>query len=173
MHCTDNSKACWDFWSPWGPCSRSCDGGVQTRQRSCLKNNETCDGADRHDRQCNIFSCTGHNLMFSIGPYFARYGAAFEEQAIKDDGEVHTRTTPQVVTAKPSKDTPPNTSVPAEWSSWSACSTTCGQGIQSRTLYCVNNIADINECIPDNTDKEESRKCVVRNCTGNGMCYFY
>lgn len=49
----------WDFWSPWGSCSRSCDGGVQTRQRTCVKNNETCDGADTHNRQCNIFSCTG------------------------------------------------------------------------------------------------------------------
>ena len=49
-------------WGAWSPCSQSCEGGVQSRQRSCdspapSKGGRDCEGAALEERMCNIDPC--------------------------------------------------------------------------------------------------------------------
>ena len=48
----------WAEWSEWSRCSRSCDGGLQQRVRSCQNGRRSCDGDSTNLRFCNIFHCT-------------------------------------------------------------------------------------------------------------------
>ncbi|KAK7497571.1 hypothetical protein BaRGS_00011211 [Batillaria attramentaria] len=146
----------------------------------------------------------GTNLMLSVGPYFANYGPAFEGELeqlllsddpglaerqchfqtgdhigpIKDDNsnigpDVEPQTTPN-----PPKDTHKITRptlVYADWSPWSSCSDTCGQGRQSRTLSCTETelygtdaggsdvVGDAN-CVPNDTPRVQVRTCWVQAC---------
>uniref|UniRef100_UPI004038E811 SCO-spondin-like n=1 Tax=Callospermophilus lateralis TaxID=76772 RepID=UPI004038E811 len=54
----------WAEWETWGPCSVSCGGGHQSRQRSCMdpppKNGGApCPGASRERAPCGLQPCTG------------------------------------------------------------------------------------------------------------------
>ncbi|XP_045196864.2 uncharacterized protein LOC123551765 [Mercenaria mercenaria] len=58
--CTDNSA--FDSWTSWSVCSRSCGGGVQSREIVCLKSvntNKTCrlEGTFTESRLCNTSLC--------------------------------------------------------------------------------------------------------------------
>ncbi|GBP00997.1 Semaphorin-5B [Eumeta japonica] len=47
----------WAGWGEWGPCSRTCAGGVQTRRRYCSR--ASCEGYGEQFRTCNTFDCLG------------------------------------------------------------------------------------------------------------------
>ncbi|XP_063688944.1 thrombospondin-1-like [Bolinopsis microptera] len=52
----------WGFWSDWGECSAECDGGVQTRERSCTdpapaRGGVECRGEGEESRECNSEQC--------------------------------------------------------------------------------------------------------------------
>ncbi|KAL8608084.1 hypothetical protein ACOMHN_023900 [Nucella lapillus] len=154
----------------------------------------------------------GTNLMLSLGPYFARYGPAFEgemEQLIlsedprlaerqcyfqtgdhigpvKDDSSSGQGNSDSVMsTPSPVKDvtksTPKPTLVFADWSPWSACSATCGQGRQSRSMACTqtslqspvargdgtdNGGGVRGNCIPNDTPRAQVRSCWAQECAG-------
>ena len=45
--CTKKKASQWGAWSKWSKCSRSCDGGIRTRDRVCVQEKgqpETCFG---------------------------------------------------------------------------------------------------------------------------------
>ncbi|KAG8185299.1 hypothetical protein JTE90_023907 [Oedothorax gibbosus] len=75
--CKEGSRSCqdsgsfssvdggWGSWTPWSPCSASCGGGVQYRERVCDSPRPTgggtdCPGPSRVDHACNMESC--HDL---------------------------------------------------------------------------------------------------------------
>lgn len=51
-----------------------------------------------------------------------------------------------------------------EWSGWSECSVSCGTGIQTRHLQCVNPIGKTRPCPILETDHVEQRPCKVEWC---------
>ena len=44
----------WNSWSAWGACTKTCGGGVQTRERTC--------GNDKTDGQGNVIPCSGQDI---------------------------------------------------------------------------------------------------------------
>lgn len=60
----------WSAWSSWSPCSVSCGGGVQSRERVCDNPKPAgvgsdCPGLSRADRVCNVEPCQGMEI-FSV-----------------------------------------------------------------------------------------------------------
>ena len=53
--------ATWGEWSKWGKCSKSCNGGISTRRRTCQCNsdicNGQCEGDDIDTTSCNEIGC--------------------------------------------------------------------------------------------------------------------
>lgn len=58
-----------------------------------------------------------------------------------------------------------------EWTNWSECSVSCGVGIQTRHLKCVNLVKTDEPCPLSETEHTETRQCKVKMCktrTKNG-----
>lgn len=58
--------------------------------------------------------------------------------------------------------------IATQWTAWSACSVTCGQGVQTRSKVCVNpNLP----CVQ--TSASEARGCVHKMCSDDNKCRDY
>ncbi|XP_053288756.1 adhesion G protein-coupled receptor B1 [Pleuronectes platessa] len=117
----------WSVWSVWAQCSSECGGGIQTRTRTCQSPPEEsylCEGVVEEGRPCNSQSCTGK------GRHPSRSQSLRSVDSRKRDDLDKPRSGPQ------SPQTVDSASGD-EWSAWSVCSATCGEGWQSRTRFCV------------------------------------
>ncbi|XP_076091776.1 uncharacterized protein LOC143063482 [Mytilus galloprovincialis] len=160
-----------------------------------------CDSVFEQNLSRSKHSKLGNNLMFAIGPYFARHGIPFEgnleqaliipdpeaakqqchnqnkskdgvfnqEKAIKDqankDGDDDNKTRRKRKRKdKALKDKTKIKVLPADWSSWSSCTVTCGTGTQSRSRYCRNNEIEVEECLPDHSQVVQNRLCYLDKC---------
>lgn len=65
-------------WSKWGPCSRTCGGGAQQRNRTCIQplyGGANCQGLGNESQSCNEHNCPGivnflHGLFcFQLSQY--------------------------------------------------------------------------------------------------------
>jgi hypothetical protein len=59
----------WSSWESWGSCSVSCDGGIQSRLRTCSNPRPSllgkyCDGSPDETRTCNKNQCAG--ILYSL-----------------------------------------------------------------------------------------------------------
>ncbi|XP_062395734.1 adhesion G protein-coupled receptor B1 [Sardina pilchardus] len=120
----------WSGWGQWGECSSECGGGVQTRTRTCQSpagDANFCDGALEEGRPCNAQACTGKGRVSS------RSQSLRSMDSRKRDESDKTRAgqSPQTAGSAASGD---------EWSAWSVCSATCGEGWQSRTRFCITSL---------------------------------
>ncbi|KAM6967523.1 adhesion G protein-coupled receptor B1 [Aplochiton taeniatus] len=117
----------WSVWAQWAECSSDCGGGVQTRTRTCQSPPEEsylCEGVLEEGRPCNSQSCGGK------GHHLSRSQSLRSVDSRKRDDVDKTRSGQQ----------PPQTESTSgeEWTAWSVCSATCGEGWQSRTRFCVS-----------------------------------
>ncbi|XP_061122608.1 adhesion G protein-coupled receptor B1 [Syngnathus typhle] len=108
----------WTGWSRWSVCSQECGGGVQLRSRACQPDDAVCEGTVEEGRACNQRACIGTERSKSQG-LRAIVGMRREH----DDSGLG-----GVATQIAKTD---------EWSQWSSCSVTCGEGWQSRTRVCA------------------------------------
>ncbi|XP_033849020.2 adhesion G protein-coupled receptor B1-like isoform X2 [Acipenser ruthenus] len=117
----------WSMWSPWAECNSVCGGGVQMRSRTCqapLEEAFLCEGVLEEGRPCNKQPCTK-------GRYSSRSQAlrSVDYRKREETEEALRYGYPSSQTVDPAAE---------EWSPWSVCSTTCGEGWQSRTRFCVS-----------------------------------
>ncbi|XP_036394736.1 adhesion G protein-coupled receptor B1 isoform X1 [Megalops cyprinoides] len=117
----------WSGWGRWTECSSDCGGGIQTRSRTCHSAPEEsylCEGVLEEGRPCNPQPCIGK------GRHLTRSQSLRSVDTRKrDDGDK-----PRYGHLAPQTDS----SSAEEWSPWSVCSVTCGEGWQSRTRFCIS-----------------------------------
>uniref|UniRef100_A0A3Q3QHB9 Adhesion G protein-coupled receptor B1b n=1 Tax=Monopterus albus TaxID=43700 RepID=A0A3Q3QHB9_MONAL len=114
----------WAGWGRWSVCSQECGGGVQVRSRTCQPEDSVCEGTAEEGRACNPQACIGkptYHLRNRSQGLRAIIGLKRDNADDSNQGVGATQT-----------DTKTD-----EWSSWNACSVTCGEGWQSRTRVCA------------------------------------
>ncbi|XP_057684686.1 adhesion G protein-coupled receptor B1-like isoform X3 [Corythoichthys intestinalis] len=135
----------WAGWSRWSVCSQECGGGVQVRSRACQPDDAVCEGTVEEGRTCNPQACIGNTtfswvrvsrtIFTAITLCFFSGKERSKSQGLRaiigmrrdhaDDSSLGGVST-QISNTKTD-----------EWSPWSACSVTCGEGWQSRTRVCA------------------------------------
>lgn len=138
-------------WSGWSQCTRSCGAGIKTRNRTCDKpiprhGGKPCDGHFIDYLNCNIHLCP-------IDGGFTEWGL-WSPCTVSCAGGVSMRrryctnpdpryggkncSEPFVQTKICKTNSCPINGGFSVWSSWSICSSSCGQGFQYRDRDCDN-----------------------------------
>uniref|UniRef100_A0A672FSG5 Adhesion G protein-coupled receptor B1b n=1 Tax=Salarias fasciatus TaxID=181472 RepID=A0A672FSG5_SALFA len=123
-HCPPSSLSLsaegWAGWGRWSVCSQECGGGVQVRSRTCQPDDAVCEGTVEEGRSCNPQPCIGKERNKSQG-LRAIVGMRRDNTDDANHGVVATQTDAKI----------------NEWTPWSTCSVTCGEGWQGRTRVCA------------------------------------
>ncbi|XP_046330806.2 A disintegrin and metalloproteinase with thrombospondin motifs adt-1-like isoform X17 [Haliotis rufescens] len=148
---TCNTHACpvdgvWREWNEWSACSHRCDTGTQTRNRTCdgpYYGGSDCVGSGSDVRNCNTHTCAVDGIWAEWAKWSTCTLTCGGGQQWRSrncigpfDGGKECPG-PRNVTQACSTDHCPIDGVYGEWSSWGACSDTCGGGTQDRTRSCT------------------------------------
>jgi len=168
-------------WSPWSACTATCGGGIQTRTRTILvppANGGAPCGPLVQTQSCNTQPCPVDCVLSDWSPWSAC--------TVTCGGGVQTRTRTVLVPPAfggapcgPLVETQPCNTQPcpvdcvlSDWSPWSACTVTCGGGVQTRTRTVLVPPAfggapcgPLVETQPCNT-----QPCLVGACCNAGTC---
>lgn len=154
-----NTQACptysWQYTS-WSACSKVCGSGTQTRTVSCIETNtqvvqtdeSRCTGTKPVSSQaCNTHICPDY--VWAAGSWgqcsLACGGGSQTRSVWCEDRSTTPATTvadSQCTNTKPPATQPCNTALCPNYQYWAAdwgtCSLTCGGGIMTRNVYCVD-----------------------------------
>ncbi|XP_048584112.1 hemicentin-1 isoform X2 [Nematostella vectensis] len=135
----------WSEWSPWSSCTRTCDTGEQLRMRTCdnpypVHDGHFCNGAREEIRECtNGRPCIigGNGGLGSSGKRAfplrmrrsANQGDVTSDDVTPNDVDITSNVKFEASGGEPLGSW-------GEWTSWSACSVTCGGGQRFRTRVC-------------------------------------
>jgi hypothetical protein len=151
MHVCLGDAGTWSVWSAWSSCSRTCDGGFQTRQRQCsLSAIGACgSGFGKEQQLCNQSACTD--------------GA---NRAVR------------LITSSVSSSSEQRRPEWSAWSSWSACSCYNNKQMRRRAClvyqpailgFCLGPLVDYRPCA--GTSKHDCSKlagtCFCMNCAAS------
>ncbi|KAI6209515.1 hypothetical protein M3Y96_00229400 [Aphelenchoides besseyi] len=142
----------WSEWSSWSICSLPCDGGRQTRQRTCESPLVfLCEGYSREERGCNPQACDLSTTEVKLPEWsaFSEFSACScftlrqfrRRYCIIRDPTVQGYCIGNMIDSRPCE---PESCLAVSggwtsWSSWSDCSQKCGgQGHQIRNRMCAN-----------------------------------
>jgi len=157
-----NTDACvpgsfWLSYGAWGACSASCGGGVRSRPATCSStdgehdlSNCGCGGATScpgTEESCNTHVCPEYTWNDPAwGSCSAQCGGGFQTRTIqcvdKATGVATADSNCAAATKPPGlQDCNTDPCVAAKWApdnTWSSCSKTCGGGVQTRAVRCVD-----------------------------------
>uniref|UniRef100_A0A4W4GDV2 Peptidase M12B domain-containing protein n=1 Tax=Electrophorus electricus TaxID=8005 RepID=A0A4W4GDV2_ELEEL len=192
--CSDFPCPQWKI-GDWTECMVTCGRGYRHRQRWCQFREERvderfCDAAKPESVQaCQQQACAS----WQVGPWgqcSATCGPGYQMRAVKcvlgsyhsviDDTECNAATRPtDTQDCEISQCSIPQTVSPetkavsklghkTQWrfGSWTQCSATCGKGIPTRQVLCVNfsdQVVDVSECDPDDRPASE-QECAMAQC---------
>ncbi|ROT80008.1 putative hemicentin-1 isoform X7, partial [Penaeus vannamei] len=151
----------WASWGPWTSCSVSCGPGQQTRRRLCnapapRHGGAPCPGDEAHTRPCRPAVRPARRQLVPVGSLGRVQRDVWFRRKIEDEvllgprpplwwSSLHAmecrREEPCSLRDCPGLLLPPCLLVlgvrrVGEWTAWSDCSTTCGQGLRQRTRLC-------------------------------------
>lgn len=129
-----NEKPCpaqWSQWSEWSTCNNK----EQSRNRTCT-NGGQCNGPARETRQCRASSWSDWRPWSQCSATCGINGQQTRTRTCQGGNDCPNPETN--VEKRPCQPQPPACVKWTQWSTWSACSRTCGNGEQSRNRSCVN-----------------------------------
>ncbi|XP_030827982.1 A disintegrin and metalloproteinase with thrombospondin motifs 9 [Strongylocentrotus purpuratus] len=164
----------WDY-GEWGQCSRTCDGGVQSRVVKCRRRNGQTVSDSRCDHRkpensttCNTQRCRPrwHTGTYSSCSVTCDKGlktrivvCQYEDGSLAVDSECEGEEKPPTEREcrKPSC---------AKWKSgdWGECSVTCGRGTQEREVVCASNNQEVNSSLCPGELPRTSKSCRRNSC---------
>lgn len=163
----------WGAWASWNDCSQTCGNGTRERRRKCHKpkpsyGGQYCTGHSTEVEPCHLAVCPAHGGWTSW--------ANWTECSKTCAGGVQTRTR---TCESPLQNGKSCQGVEKEervcnmevcpqwntWSNWTACSVTCGTGIQSRRRGCgqTGGVLDSKSCKGEHS---QVRVCYKNECAG-------
>lgn len=136
--CQNVAKRAWTSWGAWDECTNSCGAGERLQQSRCKGDCEGSCPSNAIRNNTSICEVATPRMWASWGPWGACDGCGVGSRS---------RTRPCVGTCEGTCDAgvveprsePCPGKEPAAWSSWSsysACSAICGDGLQTRTRTC-------------------------------------
>lgn len=154
-------------WNDWSSCSAICGGGQKTRTRKLVTTAASCPFHLFESLPCNTQPCPVDCAVGSFGPYTAcsvscGEGIQRRTRNITTVPSGDGKACPALYEVNTCNAGPcPVDCVVGNFSSWSVCSASCGEGLQSRSRQIiVKPIANGKQC-PGLT---ENRKCSVTPC---------
>ena len=141
----------WGAWSPWSDCSKTCNKGTRSRNRTCSNpppqhGGKKCRGNSSEDRHCDFGPCPVHGHWTTWSPWDDC------SKTCASGTQSRNRTCSNPSPQYGGKQCPGNFSETRHcdmgpcpvhgqwtaWSLWSDCSKTCSSGTQSRSRTCSN-----------------------------------
>eukprot|EP00121_Abeoforma_whisleri_P015434 Awhi_evm1s14222 len=184
---TCNTDACviprdggWTQWSPFDPCSVSCGGGKQTRDRTCTNpspanGGKSCVGDSSEEKTCNTDPCPRNDQWSQWSPFGSCSASCGGGKQTRD----RTCTNPSPANGGKScvgdsseektcnTDPCPRDGQWTQWSPFDPCSVTCGGGTQERDRTC-SNPSPANGGKGCAGDSSENQSCNTNPCPTNG-----
>ncbi|XP_022252622.1 papilin-like [Limulus polyphemus] len=179
QQCTTGRKCPVWHVGPWTACNRICGNGNQTRLVTCRRNKEEvldsmCDPDSRPitSQSCNLGPCEGVEWILSEwSGCDTSCGLTMESREVQcanKEGKVFLNEMcdknqlPEI--SRPCMDSPPCESL---WfaSEWSECSAKCGEGIQTRSVFCGYWKDDVVVKAPESQCNINKKYAATQNCT--------
>ncbi|KAL4226916.1 hypothetical protein ACF0H5_014894 [Mactra antiquata] len=145
----------WAQWGAWSSCTATCGGGTQGRIRDCefpphVPQGDFCVGAGTEQRTCGNNTCPVDGSWAQWGAWSsctATCGGGTQGRIRDCEFPPHVPQGDFCVGAGTEQRTCSNNTCPVDgiftdWSTWSACSVTCGNGDKTRTRTCEFNPPD-------------------------------
>ncbi|KAL4231142.1 Thrombospondin type 1 repeat-containing protein [Mactra antiquata] len=170
-------------WTQWGPCSVTCGTGVSFRERSCdnpvpQNGGASCVGDDTESQSCDSGTVCqgpvdgGFTAWSSWTTCSVTCGTGTKDRSRSCDnpapqnGGLDCSGDPNETTSCDEGSCPVDGGFTA-WSSWTACSVTCGTGTKDRSRTC-DNPAPQNGGLDCSGDTDETTTCDEAACPVDG-----
>ena len=168
--CNTGKCPAWTDWTEWTPCTKTCGGGSQRRERACVATRAVgslfCPGPGDEQQECGTEpcpiwtewtewapctrSCGGGQTTQRRECVLPRSGGELgcEGEPIRE-GECNTQTCPSW----------------GPWTEWTECSATCGGGSWTKTRQCLfpEGSEAAGQCVGDEETTEACFKIILRN----------
>ncbi|XP_028394319.1 uncharacterized protein LOC114518504 isoform X2 [Dendronephthya gigantea] len=172
----------YSMWSEFGPCSRTCGTGYQTRKRTC-----TSPSPEHGGRDCNQFGSTQDVQECATDPCpisgnFSAWsewancskpcgnGVMVRSRSCNNPtpsfaGQDCTSLGPQIEQKNCIRESCPERCSCGGWTSWSECTQSCGGGFQTRKRQCTPPKSGVESC---SNEEQETQLCNLNVCPVDG-----